>query len=154
MSIVTIKDREFDFQAKVDEDGNLYVKPSGGGGLNNVNIFDSAGNPLNSTGGALDVNSGGIGWANFGQSTPSQVNVGLTSTILLNANPNRLYASFMNNSSQTIYIQYKINAVWQQGFVIRPNAMRDITTIELFLGQVNAITQGSSAMIDVIEGVL
>lgn len=45
-----------DNQLKVNADGSINVDVSGGGGPSNVNIFDSSGNPLNSTGGSLDVN--------------------------------------------------------------------------------------------------
>lgn len=154
MGIFTIKDHTNDFYAKVDDEGNLYVKTSGGGSLTDVNIFDSAGNPLTSTGGALDVNSGGIGWANFGQGTPDIVSVGPTTTILLNANPDRVYASFTNNSNFPIYLRYAISAVWQRGQLILPNSGWEILTTGLFLGQVSAITNGATVDIDVIEGVV
>lgn len=152
MGVFSIKDSETDDQARV-VDGALWVTPVGGGSLNNVNIFDSDGNPLTSTGGALNVNDGGVGWSSFGQSTPKQVTVNDTSTVLLNANPDRLYAKFSNNSQQTIYLQYGINAVWQEGQILFPNQTWTITTIELFLGQVNGITLTGSIQLDVIEGV-
>lgn len=152
MATVIIKDRSSDNQAIVTDAGALMVTPTGGGGLSNVNIYDSAGNPLNSTGGALDVFFAG-GWSSFGQNTPKQVAVSNVSTEILAANPDRLEATFTNNSSQTVYLQYSINAVWQQGYPLRPNAVWIIDTTQLYLGAVNAITQTGTVNIDVIEGV-
>jgi len=97
--------------------------------------------------------SGSAGWSNFGQSTPKQVMVSDTSTQLLAANPSRAYASISNNSSQTIYIQYGIDAVWQTGFRISPGAVWIVNSMELFTGEINAITSTGSINIDVIEGV-
>lgn len=48
-----------DDQLLVNPDGSINVKSSGGGSGGNVNIFDSAGNVLNSTAGALNVVSTG-----------------------------------------------------------------------------------------------
>jgi hypothetical protein len=47
-----------DNQLKVNPDGSINVTGGGGGG-GDVNIFDSAGNPLTSTSGALNVNTSG-----------------------------------------------------------------------------------------------
>lgn len=58
MAATTIKDgfgAGSDNQLKVNSDGSINVNTSGGGGSSNVNIHDSSGNPINSTGGALDV---------------------------------------------------------------------------------------------------
>lgn len=152
MAIFTIKDSETDDQARVI-DGALQVSPVGGGGLSNVNIFDSAGNPLTSTGGALDVNDGGMGWDTFGQSTPKQVSVSPTSTILLSANADRVSATFTNNSNAAIYIQYGISAVWQLGYFVPPNCGWEINSTNLYQGQVSAITFSATVNIDVTEGV-
>jgi hypothetical protein len=158
MGTITIKDRDSDYQAKVDATGHVYVTTAGSGGMSNVNIFDSSGNTLNSTSGALNVfveNPGGnTGWSNFAQSTPKQVAVTGASTQLLAANTNRLYARISNNSSQTIYLQYGVSAIYQQGLRMSPGASFAITTIELFQGIINAITSSGSVNIDVIEGVL
>lgn len=97
--------------------------------------------------------SGSGGWINFGQSTPKRVTVGNISTLLLSANPLRVFATLSNNSSQTIYFQYSTNAAWQAGYRLSPGGIWVINTIELFLGQVNAITQTGTVDIDVIEGV-
>ena len=48
-----------DNQLKVNPDGSINVNSSGGGGGGDVNIFDSAGNALTSTSGALNVNTSG-----------------------------------------------------------------------------------------------
>lgn len=62
MATTTIKDGfagGSDNQAKVFDDGAVFVRGTGGGGSTDVNIHDSAGNNLASTGGALNVNSTG-----------------------------------------------------------------------------------------------
>lgn len=48
-----------DDQLKVNPDGSINVNATGGGVSSNVNIHDSAGNVLTSTGGALNVNTTG-----------------------------------------------------------------------------------------------
>lgn len=61
MAATTIKDGfngGSDNQLKVNSDGSINVTGGGGGG-GDVNIFDSAGNPLTSTGGALNVSTTG-----------------------------------------------------------------------------------------------
>lgn len=94
------------------------------------------------------------GWSGFGQSTPAIVPVTDVSVTLLNANPLRLFARITNNSTQRIYIQYGINAVYGRGLPLGINGTLTITSDELFLGQINAITNTGSVDIDVIEGVL
>lgn len=134
---------------------NITFSAQGGGVGSNVNIFDSDGNDITSTDGKLDVNEI-VPWANFGQTTPKQVEVTDVSTLLLAANPFRLYASFANNDAvaKMVYLQYQNPAAWRHGKTLAYNAERDITLIELFTGQVNAIAEtGTTVMIDVIEGV-
>lgn len=61
MAATTIKDGfqgGSDNQLKVNPDGSINVN-GGGGSSGNVNIHDSAGNNLTSTGGALNVNTTG-----------------------------------------------------------------------------------------------
>lgn len=63
MATTTIKDgfqNGSDNQAKVDDTGHLYVTMAGGGVSSNVDIFDSNGNPITATGGALNVNIAGV----------------------------------------------------------------------------------------------
>lgn len=94
------------------------------------------------------------GFSNFGQGTPSIIPVTNVSTILLSANPDRVFARIINNSSQRIFIQYGIDAIFKQGTPLSPNGIFTVTTEELFLGQINAITNTGSVDIDVIEGVI
>lgn len=61
MATTTIKDGfagGSDNQLRVNDDGSINVNGGGGGG-SSVNIHDSAGNNLTSTGGALNVNTTG-----------------------------------------------------------------------------------------------
>lgn len=116
-------------------DDQWYINPTGAGAV-------------------FVVNPGGSSaWSNFGQSTPKQVTVTSTNTLLLNDNSLRLFASIANNSSQTIYIQYLNDAEWQKGYRISPGGIWVIDGQGLYTGIVNAITNGSPVDIDVIEGV-
>lgn len=95
-----------------------------------------------------------ICWSNFGQGTPKQVQVTSNSTQLLNSNSKRVFVRISNNSTQSIYIQYGIDAIWKQGQVIMPNGVYIINTQELFTGVINAITNIGSVLIDVTEGII
>ena len=123
----------------------------------NVNIQDTNGNPITSTGGALNVNieSESDGFSNLTPGTPTQISVGTTSTTLLTANPNRKYAHIVNNSLNTIYIQYSVSAALNQG--IKLPGFGSIYTIEstnLWLGAINAIGVMTGQLIDILEGEL
>ncbi len=100
------------------------------------------------------VSGGGGGWSSFGQGTPTQILVSTSSTQLLAANVNRIFARISNNSNQTIYIQYGVTAVWQQGLRLSPGASLTISTAELYNGSINAVSQSTTVAIDVIEGVV
>lgn len=93
-------------------------------------------------------------WSNFAQDTPTVITVADQSTPLLLSNPARLYASFVNNTGQVVYIQYGVPAVYKRGKFLFPNSERTITLDELYTGAVYAIcSEGNTALIDVIEGV-
>lgn len=96
----------------------------------------------------------GEGWVMFGQMTPKQVLVTNASTVLLDENLSRVYARINNNSSQTIFLQYGIAAVWKEGQRLSAGTTLIINAIELYLGQISAITLTGTAEIDVIEGIL
>lgn len=106
----------------------------------------------------MDGPSGGgtSPWSNFGQSTPMTIPVTGESTVLLEANPLRLYASFTNNDVSTVYIEYSPDdAIYRVGYPLPPNATLTITLNELYTGQVSAIANGGlTANIRVIEGIM
>lgn len=83
---------------------------------------------------------------------PGQISVGLTTTVLLIANPNRKYAHIVNNTSDPIYIQYNSNAALNQGIKIPPNTLYTIESNNLWLGSVNAVGVSGSQLIDILEG--
>lgn len=117
-----------------------------------VQIFDQGPCPINIT--VPPPTEVSNAWSNFSQGTPDSVLVTDESTPLLLSNPNRLYASFVNNTSQKVYIQYGIPAVYSRGKFLFPNSERDIKQDELYTGPVYAIcSSGQTALIDVIEGV-
>lgn len=117
-----------------------------------VQIEDGSGNPLTSTGGALNVNAEIDNGFNTLGVSPTQISVGLTSTQLFAANTNRKYAHVSNNSGQTIYIQYQAAAVLNQGIKIPPNTLFTIESNNLWLGVINAIGMTPGQLIDILEG--
>lgn len=126
MATISIKDPNSNNQASVNSSGQLAVEAT-----------VTAQNP---------------GWSQFGQSTPKQVAVTNSTTLILNSNTNRMYASVMNNSNQTIYLQYSVPAIVGTGFRLMPGGVFIINNQELYQGQINAITKTGSVNIDVIEG--
>ena len=130
---------------------DVYVKRKLAFGIDGEAFDVSSINPLPVSG---TFTPSSPGFSSFGQSTPKVVTVTDISTQLLAANPLRKFAWIVNNSTTRIYIQYGISAVYQRGRPIGPNSTYTITTEELFLGAINAITQtGASVDIDVLEGV-
>lgn len=131
------------------------ISTSSAGG--NVNIQDTNGNPLTSTGGALNVNAvvtAGGGFSNLTPGTPTQISVGTSSTLLIAANPNRLYAHVVNNSGETIFIQYSVSAALNQGIRIPSRGFYTIESTNLWLGDINAIGLIAGQLIDILEGIL
>jgi len=86
--------------------------------------------------------------------TTTSVAVGVTTTVVLAANPMRRMAVFVNDSNQPIYLALEDAAVMNQG--IRLNATGgtyEINDENLFLGAVNAIAAGGAKNLTVTEGV-
>lgn len=81
---------------------------------------------------------------------PGQVSVTNVTTQLFAANSSRAYAHIMNNSSQTIYIQFFSSAAIGQGIRLSTGAFFTISGFDLWLGAVNAISP-STALIDTFE---
>lgn len=130
------------------------ISTSSSGG--NVNIQDTNGNPINSTGGALNV-TGNLtvsdGFDTLTPGTPTQLSVGTTSTTLFVANPNRKYAHIVNNSGETIFIQYSVAAALNQGIKLSAGSFFTIESTNLWLGEINAIGVMSNQLIDILEGI-
>jgi hypothetical protein len=84
---------------------------------------------------------------------PAQVSVGITSTLLIPSNVNRLYAHVTNHTNKTIYIELGAAAVVQQGIRLAPGSMLTFSGSDLWLGDVNAITSSGTATISVTEAV-
>lgn len=134
-----------------EPDRPIYVKRKIAFGVDGVAIDVSALNPFPVTG---TFTPGNAGFTNFGQGTPDVITVTDASTQLLDANPLRKFAWIINNSTSRIYIQYGIDAVYGRGYPIQPNGRFTITTDDLYLGVINAITiTGASVDIDVLEGI-
>lgn len=128
------------------------ISTSSSGG--NVNIQDTNGNPITSTGGALNVNieAESFGFNTISPGFPAQISVGTTSIELLPVNTNRKYAHICNNSGQSIFIQYSVSAALNQGVLLRNGCFFTLESTNLWLGSVNAIGVMANQIIDVLEG--
>lgn len=83
---------------------------------------------------------------------PGQISVGLTTTILLVANPDRKYAHISNNSGNPIFIQFNTAAALNQGIKIPAFGLYTIESTNLWLGSINAVGIVASQLIDILEG--
>lgn len=83
---------------------------------------------------------------------PGQVAVGLTTTLLLAANPNRKYAHISNNSGNPVFIQFDMAAALNQGIRIPAFGLYTIESTNLWLGTVNAVGIIAGTLIDILEG--
>lgn len=94
------------------------------------------------------------GFSDFGQDTPKTVLVSSDeSTVLLNANQERVYAQVNNNSSRRIWVSKGIDAEVGRGTRVAPGAMLNFVDNELYLGRISAIAEGISVEIDLEEGI-
>lgn len=87
-------------------------------------------------------------------STPTNTRpvISNTTSVLVAANPNRKYLSIFNQNNKNVYIKFGANAVLNQGITIAPQTLFEITALNLYTGQINAIIAGSSVNIEVCEG--
>ncbi len=88
----------------------------------------------------------------LGSSTPKDVSIGTSSTVILALNSNRLYTHIINKSSEPVWIQYQEDAVVGKGIRLLPNSVWKITAEDLFLGRISGIAQ-NPITIEVLEGV-
>lgn len=152
MSTTQIKDGfdgGSDNQLKVNTDGSINVNGGGGGG-SAVTISATNGDPLTATNGALSINQSGFSTITPGY--PTQISVGTASTQLFAANPNRRYVHIVNNTTETIYIQFQSAAALNQGIKMQPGSFYTLESTNLWLGTINAIGNLASQLIDVLEG--
>lgn len=94
------------------------------------------------------------GFNNLTPGTPTQISVGTSSTTLFVANPNRKYAHIVNNSGETIFIQYSVSAALNQGIKLSAGSFFTIESSNLWLGEINAIGLMAGQLIDILEGIL
>lgn len=92
------------------------------------------------------------GYSGFGQGTPKNVNVLTSNTQLLAANPQRQYAQINNNGLGPIWVQVGINAVVGEGTKVLPGGMLNYVANELYLGEINAITNFGTVSVTITEG--
>lgn len=86
--------------------------------------------------------------------TPTEVSVGSGSTAVLSANTSRLYALFQNDADETIYLYLGATAVANKGIRLAASGgSYEITTTNLYTGQVKAICASGSKNLLVHEGV-
>lgn len=106
----------------------------------------------NSSGEAIPVTGTLSGGAGFSSGTPAQVAVTNVSAIVMPANSNRKYARFSNFSGDTIWLQYNAAAAPGRGIRLKSGTIWTISSVELWLGDVHAISEGSSSNLDTMEG--
>lgn len=79
-------------------------------------------------------------------------NINSTSTSILSTNATRFFASFVNDSNETIYLSLGASAVMNQG--IRLNAdggSFEINETNLYIGPVSAICSSGGKRLTVLE---
>jgi len=80
--------------------------------------------------------------------------IGTTTSLALGANANRVYASFVNDADEDIYLAFGTNAVMNTGIMLEAGrGSYEITKANLFKGQVNAICTSGGKILCVTEGV-
>ena len=80
--------------------------------------------------------------------------IGATTTLALAANTSRLYASFVNDSTEDIYLAFGADAVMNTGVLLKAGGgSYEITAVNRFTGAVNAICATGSKKLCVTEGV-
>ena len=88
-----------------------------------------------------------------GSAADSGVPVGLASTVVLAANPNRADADFVNDGNNVIYLARGNTAVLNAGIRLNPKGgSYHIGTNNLFLGAINGISANETNL-TVSEGV-
>ncbi len=87
--------------------------------------------------------------------THTSVTVLATTTVVLAANANRLYALIVNDSDEKIYVKIGANAVQSQGIPILPNGSYEMSKAmgDLNVGAINGICASGSKTMLVTEGV-
>jgi len=88
--------------------------------------------------------------------THTQPSIGATTTVALVSNTDRLYALFINDSNETIYLKLGANAVMNQGIRLNANGgsygMSKLLG-NLYTGAINGICASGSKVLLVTEGV-
>ena len=91
--------------------------------------------------------------ASFNSATSTKVPVGTTSTTVLSANPNRRLAVFVNDSDTVIYLSLSSTAALNEGIRLNANGgMYEINLMNLYTGEVSAISSADSKNLTVTEG--
>lgn len=85
--------------------------------------------------------------------TNAAVAVGIASTAVLAANANRRFATFVNDSANTIWLCMAAAAVINTGIRLNANGgSYEINQTNLYTGQVTAIAAGAGSNLCVTEG--
>ncbi len=85
--------------------------------------------------------------------TEAEVSIALTSTTALAANTQRKDAIFINNSPNDVYLSRGNSAIANRGILLKANGgFYEITSQNLYKGQLNAVSTGAAANIMVSEG--
>lgn len=86
--------------------------------------------------------------------TDTKVAVGISSTLVLAANPKRMDAVFVNDSNKPIYLARGNAAVMNEGIRLSATSSKyEINALNLFRGAVYAIASGGAKNLTVSEGI-
>ena len=85
---------------------------------------------------------------------PNNVSIGITSTPILSANPERKYAAIINDSGEVVYLSLGSAAILNKGIRLNPRGgVFEITAANLFRGNIYGITATTNNNVTVTEGI-
>jgi len=87
-------------------------------------------------------------------STNDGINAIATTAKLLDANPNRYYASFQNDGSKKVYLGLGVAAEVEKGVVIQPGAIYELSGDGVMCtGQINVIGTDAGPQVILVQEV-
>jgi hypothetical protein len=105
-----------------------------------------------SSDGTLHVTGSAASSNAFATGTPTSVSVTSASTVIVPANPDRMFLRISNFTATAIWLQYNGNAAPNTGVRLLPNTVFEINNLELFTGNIHAISAGGTVSVGVFEG--
>lgn len=88
----------------------------------------------------------------FDSTTDSSKNVGLASTLILDTNPSRFFALFVNDSDEVIYLNLGATATLHKGIRLSANGGSfELNETKRYIGQISAICSSGGKKLLVLE---